>query len=227
MRLRPETEAHASSRVCTDLAVGLVRAKRRYEVSQIVGGFEAERSRQQFRISIKDSQRLRLISLGQVHLDKGNVSALSKRIDTDGGSGSARGLAEPIVVDEKQSEGLERTHPKLLPVFCFGNYPIVRPVGEQFVRQRSDDLKAQITRLGLARNEPPSEELRVMKVNFNVTLKRQPGGGDQNCVARSWIKPSKRGPQAETRSCFGDLGPHCACDSGSGDRPIIEREEDE
>jgi hypothetical protein len=114
-----------------DLAVGSLTAPAKCRVR---GGLKAKFGTKQGLVPSELAHRLRLVALGQVHLDEGGTATLPERLCAPGRAGGAGGFPPAAKGDEAPGERFQGMHSQLPPVFSLDQHPIVIPVGQQVSR---------------------------------------------------------------------------------------------
>src|SRR6266545_6456139 len=87
------------------------------QATQPQSGLKAQLGVQQRPVAYELAQRLRLVTLGQVHLDEGNTGAFPERLGPHGRSGGASRFTPAANGHEPLGQRLQGMQSKLPPVF--------------------------------------------------------------------------------------------------------------
>ena len=140
------------------------------QVAQPGGGLKAKVDMKQRLVAGELADRLRLVALGQVHLDEAGSGALPEWVCPHRRTGSASGFTAAASGCQAAGQRLQGMQSQLAPVLGLEQHPVVVPVGQQLSRQSPDGGRVEVGLLRRHRRieQPAGERSRVAEVNRDI-----------------------------------------------------------
>lgn len=137
------------------------------QVTQPESGLKAKVVMKQRLVARELAYRLRLVALGQVHLDETGAGAFPEWVCPHGSSSGAGGFTAAASGCQVAGQRFQGMQSHLAPVFSLKQHPIVVPARQQFSRQDPDGRCAEFGLLcrHCRIEQPTGERSRVADVN--------------------------------------------------------------
>jgi hypothetical protein len=137
------------------------------QATQPEGGLKAKVDTNKRLVAGELADRLRLVALGQMHLNEAGSGAFPEWVWPPGRAGSAGGFTAAASGCQAAGQRFQGMQAQLPPVLSLKQYPVVIPIGQQFGRQDPDGGRAEFGLLRRHRGieQPTGERSRVADVD--------------------------------------------------------------